>query len=215
MHHDRKTSAPTRPTLKQLLAQPSQPDAQAAAKPTLNLPPLRHTAPVLLFFALLPYLLPESDVLARTALIQWLAGYIPSAAKLASISAYPNVVLVHVVLMLAVAPIIAIACAPPFTYRLLSASTPYSLSRRLLVLPVIVGGVMLFCGAIAFFYLLPGGATGVPYVSRAGLGLAAITCCKLGLALVGSAVGYGVFVVEYTVSIGVLRIFLLLFKPIS
>ncbi|MCK6431571.1 MAG: hypothetical protein L6Q68_00865 [Aquabacterium sp.] len=202
--------------MKQLLAQHSQPDAQAAAKPTLNLPPLRHTAPVLLFFALLPYLLPESDVLARTALIQWLAGYIPSAAKLASVSAYPNVVFVHVVLMLAAVPILAIACAPAFTYRVLcQVSIPNSMSRRLLVMPVIVGGVLLLCGVIALVYFLPGGATGVPFVSRAGLGLAAITCCKLGLALVGSAVGYGVFVVEYTFAIGVLRIFILLLKPTS
>jgi hypothetical protein len=52
----------------------------------------------------LPFILPESDVLVNTSIFQWLEQFVPSAKKASTVAAHPNVVWVYFTLMFIAAP---------------------------------------------------------------------------------------------------------------
>jgi len=144
----------------------------------------------------LPFVLPESDVLSGTALFQFLAQWVPSASKAASVALYPNVVLVYFSLMLTLAPVLALYFLiwhEPWRTRML-AMEKFDALRKAKCLGACVLAIGVLTGMSLLIYFLPGTLSADSRGSRGQLAFSLIVTTKLGLAIFGSFLSLGVFV---------------------
>jgi hypothetical protein len=145
---------------------------------------------------LLPFLLPESRVLADTMPFRLLEQLVPSATKAAAVATYPNVVLVYFSLMFTLAPLVAVVtllrherwrerCRP----EVQGAHSVLRKAGRSLLATVVLVSLNLF------IYLLPATASTSIGTSRGQLLFSFALTTKLGLALVGGLLSAGVFAI--------------------
>lgn len=145
---------------------------------------------------LLPFLLPESGVLADTAPFRLLEQLVPSATKAAAVATYPNVVRVYFSLMFTLVPLVAVfdlLRQEKWRERCrLTAHGAYSVlqktGRSLLATTVLVSLNL-------FIYLLPAAVSTSIGTSRGQLFFSFALTTKPGLALVGALLSAGVFAI--------------------
>ncbi len=142
----------------------------------------------------MPFLLPESPVLADSFLIQQLSQLIPSAEKLASAALFPNVAHVYIVVMLTLSFLLGIGhflllnCRLDYLKFSIAKNAPHG--RWNLWCKALLG--FFICAALlAFVYIFPGQPTGNPHGSRGQLVVSLMVMTKAGLATFGAIASIG------------------------
>jgi hypothetical protein len=162
----------------------------------------------------LPFVLPESAVLSNSAPFQFLERLVPSATKAASVAQYPNVVRVYFSLMLTLAPVLAmyfVIWHEPWRTHISKMAT-YSAFRRIQGMG---GGIFLIAVLTCLnllFYFLPGTVSADSRGSRGQLLFSVIVMTKSGLAVFGSFLSLGVFVIWWLLLLLVVFVLLIPFQ---
>jgi len=145
----------------------------------------------------LPFVLPESAVLSNSALFQFLERLVPSATKAASVAQHPNVVRVYFSLMLTLAPVLAmyfVIWHEPWPTRILAVEKFDALRR----IKGIGGGIFaigILTGMALLVYFLPGAVSAGSRGSHGQLIFSLIVMTKTGLAVFGSFLSVGMFLI--------------------
>ncbi|MCV2368588.1 hypothetical protein [Roseateles oligotrophus] len=145
------------------------------------------------FGLVLPFLLPESDWLAKSFIFQQLGVLIPSAHKLSIIASSPNVVFVYLVAMLAFAFLCGTASFLSIESQLeylQFAVLGEPRGKWVLWLKGFLG-IFVFAALLAFFYIFPDQPTNKAHGSRGQLMVSFMVSTKPGLAIVGASAAAG------------------------
>ena len=145
---------------------------------------------------LLPFVLPESGVLAETLPFLLLEQLVPSATKAGAAATYPNVVRVYFSLMFTLAPLVAVVSLLRHErWRERCRLTMQGVQSVLLKVGRSLLAAAVLVSLNLFIYLLPAAVSTSIGTSRGQLLFSFALTTKLGLALVGGFLSAGVFAI--------------------